>query len=193
MAPARRWSSSRMPICVIAVGASLNSYTTEHGYLYPECPLHSPRQQAPTCSWAMARPPTATFIPTCDSVWKRWTALLAALRVLRHRLPRRQKSSNGWSTTSPIPPSFQSSRPRRSARSLSGARSGATCRRAAGDGQRGEHRLHDDALQRARLTAAGGPLLRLHRPDAARGDGAISWPDRAISRQSCWSTATRAR
>ena len=34
--PGPRWSCSRSADCVIAIGAGLNKYTTEHGYLYPD-------------------------------------------------------------------------------------------------------------------------------------------------------------
>ena len=57
--------------CVIAVGASMGRYTTEHGYLYPNARfVHL--DSKPHLVMSGAVPPTATCRRTQKPAWKRW-------------------------------------------------------------------------------------------------------------------------
>ena len=140
--------------CVIGVGASLNRYTTEHGYLYPERALRPDRRQA-------ARADGRRQGRRLLRAGRRAAGRRSARRAARAALVHSDRLSHGRSEAAPgqplrrHAPSFRSKPdrvdPREVCLALDEAAAG---RRPARHGQRRQHRLHHHAVQRARSTGA---------------------------------------
>ena len=175
--------------CVIAVGASMNRYTTEHGYLYPNARyVH------------LDAKPHVMMGGGGGADCYVQTDAKAGVEALESLLAKRSFKQTGYRTGEVLGAAQQSlrgphairdrARRDRSARGLPRARRDGARRYRAAHGQRRERGLLDDDLPASAAFRARGAVLRLHRADAARRRWACA-PPPATSRR-CSSTATPA-
>ena len=156
--------------CVIAVGASLNRYTTEHGYLYPNARfVHLDSKPHVVMGGGRA---ADCYVQTDAK---------AGVEALENALAKRSVKMTGYRTGEvkqqlaaqhvdrtefPIEPGTVD--PREIC--LDAGRDRAP-RNRPGHGQRRDRRFLEHAVQQAALAGAARPFLRLHRADDAGGDG----------------------
>ena len=155
--------------CVIAVGASMGRYTTEHGYLYPNARFV---QLDSKPHLVMSEGRAADCYVQTDAK--------AGVEALENALANRSVKITGFRTGEV---KQQARRPgcgphgvhdragrRRSAGDLPCAGRDAAPRHRRGHGQRCHRGFLDHVLQQATLPGATRAFLRLHRTDAAGGD-----------------------